>query len=147
MLLHTFPTRANVYTTTMETLDQNTASANSNLSNKLNVDLYLQISLIGLAIVLIPLNWQYSFLIFYFGLGAYQLASSLWHLAYKPIGLARKIYFALLGVHGLLGLSLFVAEDSVFLMLFAIMALSTLTAIYYLIITILDRTRIKNGRK
>lgn len=131
----------------METLDQNTASANSNLSNKLNVDLYLQISLIGLAIVLIPLNWQYSFLIFYFGLGAYQLASSLWHLAYKPIGLNRKIYFVILGVHGLLGLSLFVAEDSVFLMLFAIMALSTLTAVYYLIITILDLTRIKNGRK
>lgn len=147
MLLHTSLSRANAKTTTMETLDQNTASANSNLSNKLNVDLYLQISLIGLAIVLIPLNWQYSFLIFYFGLGAYQLASSLWHLAYKPIGLTRKIYFALLGVHGLLGLSLFVAEDSIFLMLFAIMALSTLTAVYYLIITILDLTRIKNGRK
>jgi hypothetical protein len=147
MLLHTSLSRANAKTTTMETLDQNTASANSNLSNKLNVDLYLQISLIGLAIVLIPLNWQYSFLIFYFGLGAYQLASSLWHLAYKPIGLNRKIYFVILGVHGLLGLSLFVAEDSVFLMLFAIMALSTLTAVYYLIITILDLTRIKNGRK
>lgn len=147
MLLHTFPTRANVYTTTMETLDQNTASANSNLSNKLNVDLYLQISLIGLAIVLIPLNWQYSFLIFYFGLGAYQLASSLWHLAYKPIGLNRKIYFVILGVHGLLGLLLFVAEDSIYIMLFAVMSLSTLTAIYYLVITILDLLHAKNGRK
>lgn len=131
----------------METLDQNTASANSNLSNKLKVDLYLQISLIGLAIVLIPLNWQYSFLIFYFGLGAYQLVSSLWHLAYKPIGLIRKIYFALLGVHGILGLSLFVAQETIYLMLFAIMALSTLTAIFYLIITILDLLRVKNGHK
>lgn len=109
------------------------------LRTKLLVDIIVQITGIAFVIFLpATSNGDYTsaFMAFYFGIGAYQLISSLLHFFFqkKPNPLYR-IYYVQLFVHLFFLISSFIFLGV--LGLLALVFLSPLTALYYFVITII----------
>lgn len=104
----------------------------------LQLDLYIQISLIVLTIIQIffPYTQWNSFIIFYFGLGGVQLLSYILHFPRRiKRGEISKTYsYILVGiiVFGLLGLFI---KGSLFILLFTMLFLGVFMALYYLVHT------------
>jgi len=91
------------------------------LRTKLKTDLIVQAVLLLLAATCICLNKQrYAFIVFYFALGGYRLASAVYHS--KQFGMqGRERYFLQLKAHGIIWLAiLFLAVCTLFVNLFVV---------------------------
>jgi hypothetical protein len=115
------------------------------LRKKLLIDIIAQVSGIVLVILLFMTNvgdYTPAFVAFYFGVGTYQLISSLVHFFFqkKPSPLYRMYYiqlcvhlFFFLGIFSFLGI----------LGALALLYLSPITALYYFIITIITYNEVR----
>ncbi|HYG53306.1 MAG TPA: hypothetical protein VD905_20550 [Flavobacteriales bacterium] len=103
---------------------------------KLKVDVIVQTTILAVAAITLVAD-GFGIMVFYFGIGAYQLISSLVHLQYKNHSFGRKAYWPQLFIHILTFASLAVVEEPIqvlFLMLFT----TGFTAIYYYVLTLVE---------
>ncbi len=107
----------------------------------LTVDLYAQILIILLSIVIFFGDPLAGFGGIYFVLGGYQLISSLIHLAFKPISGMRKAYYPQLIIHLML-LGIGIAGEAIEL-LYIELFLTAITALYYIAVTIVEFVGLK----
>lgn len=130
-------------------LDNNTElDLKKPIKTKLLVDIVAQTILLTLTAIIATTVWamqwnDYSWAagIFYFGLGGYQLITSLVHLAYRSPSTLFKLYYIQLVVYVFLFMALFGAGSLMcgYILLFV----TPLSAIYYLTITIVSYNHAK----
>lgn len=126
-----------------EFLDNTPQIHHPGLKRKLLIDIRAQSALFAIValycLLLLVMN-EDDFIgpamLFYFGVGAYQLVSSLVHLAYRQKTSLYRAYYIQLFIHLFVFLSAFMGGGILSLML--LLCLTPITAIYYYVITLLS---------
>ena len=115
----------------------------------LQIDLYVQITIIAfsLLILLLPNIRDYAFITFYFGLGAFQIISYLFHLKRRINSKSvPEAYTAILIGIIVIGLLTLFSLEFLIMYLFLMLLLGIIMAFTYIIITISDLKSLKNEK-